>query len=83
MAEQQQQQQQQQEPQLLKDNIWVAIRKAIIGFFKAFKAMSQLNEKIDKPEKGFFKKVSANEKKESEMILQRNTYCRDRNSLNQ
>lgn len=49
--EQQQQQQQQQEPQLLKDNIWVAIRKAIIGFFKAFKAMSQLNEKIDKLQK--------------------------------
>ena len=35
MAEEQQQQQQQQEPQLLKNNIWVAIRKAIIGFFNS------------------------------------------------
>lgn len=51
MAEQQQQQQQQQKPRLLKENIWITIGKAIVGFFKAFKAISQLDEKIDKLQK--------------------------------
>ena len=47
-----------------------SIKKLTVEIFK-------LNEKIDKPEKGFFKKVSANEKKESEMILQRNNLILD------
>ena len=50
MAEQQEQQQQ-QKPRLSKDNIWITVGKAIIDFFKAFKAISQLNGKIDKLQK--------------------------------
>ena len=58
------------EYELIKDNI----KKLTVEIFK-------INEKIEKPQKGFFRKKSSNDKKTSAIVLQRNNLILDLKKL--